>query len=344
MTDEAAEDERRRLLAAAYGRAGAGLEPAEAQRLAELMAPVTELPHDRSVDAPEPSPSTHARRPGQQADASTARRRPRTLMAVGALVVLLATFAAGWAANNGLQTREDAVTQITVDESIAATLNAARVEVARAADPDTLLYIGTLFGGVVWEARSADGETRCFVIAAIPDGSQPSSADVLGCVAETAGAAELGTTSKSGESYTARGTIQAVWQEGRPAQLEPDWQDVTMTALETNAIVERTRAAARGDGSGSAIPVAISGLTALWAVERDGLHCVSAITLSGSDVNTAGYESAESCRDDFVYGETQTWTFPGPEFSFPAESSGRYIRTVITWPPGEGPVATLREQ
>ncbi len=343
MTEEAADDERRRLLAAAYGRSGAGLEPAEARRLAELMPAVADVPAGR-LDAQEPGPSPRASGPGRQADAPSARRRPRTLMAVGALVVLLATFAAGWAANNGLQTREDAVTQITVDESIAATLNAARVEVARVADPDTLLYIGTLFGGVVWEARSADGETRCFVIAAIPDESQPSGADVLGCVAETAGAAELGTTSKSGESYTARGTIQAVWQEGRPAQLEPDWQDVTMTALETNAIVERTRAVARGDGSGSAIPVAISGLTALWAVERDGLHCVSAITLSGSDVNTAGYENANSCRDDFVYGETQTWIFPGPEFSFPAESSGRYIRTVITWPPGEDPVATLREE
>jgi len=343
MSEEAADDERRRLLAAAYGRTGAGLEPAEARRLAELMPAVAEVPAGR-FNAQEPDPSPHASRPGQQADAPSARRRPRTLIAAGALAVLLATFAAGWAANNGLQTREEVVTQIPVDEAIAATLNAARVEVAREADPDTLLYVGTLFGGVVWEARSSDGATRCFVIAAIPDASQPSSADILSCSAETAGAAELWTTSKSGDSYTARGTIQAVWREGRPAQLEPDWQDVTMTALETNAIVERTRPAARGVGSASAIPVAVSGLTALWAVERDGLHCVYAITLSGSDANTAGYESADSCRDDFVYGETQTWIFPGPEFSFPAESSGRYVRTFITWPPGEDPVATLREE
>lgn len=341
--DTSADEERRRLMAAAYGRAGADLEPEQARRLAELLAPAD--------DAPAAQEDEHLT-PGPQAARDTHRPRTRVrvagpvrraLLAVGAAVILVVTFVAGWAGHDWAQAPDTAASWIPVSETVATTLNAARVEIANEADPDTLVYIGMLYGSVVWEARSVDGESRCFVIAAIPDASQPSSADLLSCTAETTGAAELWSTSASGETYTARSTIQAVWREGTPAQLEPVWHDVTISALEPNAIINRTRPVPPHDAV-TATPVAVSGLTALWAVDQDGLRCVYAITLSGSDVNTAGYESAASCRERVTSSEQTTWIFPGPEFSFPPAPSGRYVRTVVTWLPGQDPVATLREE
>jgi hypothetical protein len=345
VTGEAAEDERRRLLAAAYGRAGAGLEPAEAERLAELMTPLADVPADGGDDARGPGPSPDVSRRGQQADASsTPRRRSRALGAVGALAVLLATFATGWAAGNGVQTREDTVTQIPVDDAIAATLDAARTAAAGEADPDTLTYIGTLFGSAVWEARSADRSDRCFVISAIPDESGPARADLLACAEESAGAAELWTTSTFSESYTARGTIQAEWAGQRPAQLVPAWTDISTTPLEPNAVIERTGKVVLQSAGSGAIPVAVFGLTSLWAVHRqDDLRCVYAVTLvPGSDGST--YRESSACRDDLVYSEQQTWTYPSDDFAPLDTPSGKYIRAVITWLPGEDPVATLRSE
>ncbi|MFK4789063.1 hypothetical protein [Microbacterium sp. ZW T5_56] len=333
--DDSSDEERRRLLAAAYGREGAGLDAVEKQRLTELLRSA----HSPLADTHQRDDAGALAHPVETVALSTAAtaQHPRRLLVslltiVGVAVVALAV---GWVGRGWIPVPATDEAQIPVDAAVAATLDAARGEVANEADPNTLVNIGMLNGAVVWEARSADRDSRCFVLATIPDASQPAGADLLTCTPESAGAAELWSTSASGELYTARGTIQAVWGGQRPAQLEPMWQEVTVTPLAPSVIIDRTRAApSEGEGT-IATPVAVSGLTALWAVERDGPRCIYAITLSGSDVNVAGFESASSCRED---GESPTWTFPGPDFNSPDAPP---VRTVITWVPGEEPVASL---
>ncbi|MFK4789062.1 hypothetical protein [Microbacterium sp. ZW T5_56] len=334
-------EERRRLLAAAYGREGAGLEPAEAQRLTELMQPQLDGPpagrHDAEVvndaSVPQPLPSL-ARRP----------RRAFALLATAA--ALVAAFTAGWAVNAWVPASTSAAGMVAVGDSIAATRVVARAALANQTDPGTLVYIGTLFDAAVWEARSTDRATRCFIAAPLTETNGTHLSEVLACAPETENGARLSSYPVTADEYSAKEVVDAWWTDAQPARLMSTWVDVKTTTapLEPNAVVERTAQIVFKLGGPHATPVAVFGLTSLWAVERQDLHCVYAVTLIGPAADASTYRESSSCRDELVYGEQQTWTYPSDEFDPSSAPSGKYFRTVVTWLPGQDPVATLRKQ
>lgn len=339
------EEERRRLLAAAYGREGTGLEPAQAQRLAELMQPQSEAPDGHSAERPITEVPDSA--PALQRDSPPTPRARRSVVLIGAVAALAVAFAGGWVASSAAApVPPTAAAMVSVGDSIATTRAAAQAAVASQADPDSLVYIGTIFDGVVWEARSADRATRCFALVSTAESDDTHRAEVVSCAAEEDTGTRLSSSPIMGDEYSAKEVVDAWWTDAQPARLTWTWVDVNTTTalLEPNAVVERTAQLVFDQGGPHATPVAVFGLTSLWAVERQDLHCVYVVTLVGPDADGSTVQQSSSCRDELVYGEQQIWTYPSDEFAPPAAPSGKYIRTVITWPAGQDPVATLRKE